>query len=316
MVTSLTAHFSICPIGKGGMQLWQFLYALLQEGHSDIIQYTEDDSGLEFRIIEPDAIAIWWGYQKNHQNMNFDKFSRSLRYYYERKLIQRVYGEKFVYRFCCHPEYLYEVLDSVDTRPKLKPMPLAAKLTMGQQKGKTLPDWEDIKTENVASCMPTALPLSNTSIPTNSPPLLHQHVPMTTQNHAPSYLPHGHWSSTGPQYNQYYSSPVTTSDVWPFRGQWPSTVPSTVPPYTSNYPTSCYNHQPIMAQSNCLSVPMTTNIPSPSSEHGSSCAYSNAVCGSNLASPESTLSPTTSDIHNISPPLVAHSSFPSHEFFF
>ena len=125
------------PQRKGGMQLWQFLYALLQEGYSDIIHYTDDESGLEFRISEPDAIAIWWGYQKNHRNMNFDKFSRSLRYYYERKLIQRVYGEKFVYRFCCHPEYLYEVLDTADSRPKLKPMPLAAKMALGQYKGES-----------------------------------------------------------------------------------------------------------------------------------------------------------------------------------
>ena len=136
------------------MQLWQFLYAVLQEGHTEIIKYTDDESELEFRIVEPDTIAAWWGYQKNHKNMNFDKFSRSLRYYYERKLIQRVYGEKFVYRFCCHPEYLYDVLDSSDCRPKLKPLPTATKTSLslkGKSPNPDLPDWEDIKSSSASS---------------------------------------------------------------------------------------------------------------------------------------------------------------------
>ena len=52
------------PQRKGGMQLWQFLYSLLEEGFTDIIQYTENDSKLEFRLIEPDAVAIWWGHRR------------------------------------------------------------------------------------------------------------------------------------------------------------------------------------------------------------------------------------------------------------
>lgn len=114
------------------MQLWQFLYSLLEEGFTDIIQYTENDSKLEFRLIEPDAVAIWWGHQKNRPNMNYDKLSRSLRYYYDKKIIQKVNGERYVYRFCCNPEFLYEALGNSESRPKLKEMPESAKRAMEQ----------------------------------------------------------------------------------------------------------------------------------------------------------------------------------------
>ena len=114
------------------MQLWQFLYSLLEEGFTDIIQYTESDSKLEFRLIEPDAVAVWWGHQKNRPNMNYDKLSRSLRYYYDKKIIQKVNGERYVYRFCCNPEYLYEALGNSESRPKLKEMPESAKRAMEQ----------------------------------------------------------------------------------------------------------------------------------------------------------------------------------------
>ena len=112
------------------MQLWQFLYTILEDQYLDLIQYTTEGSKLEFRLLEPDAVAIWWGHQKNRPNMNYDKLSRSLRYYYDKKIIQKVNGERYVYRFCCDPEYLYEALGNSEARPKLKEMPEAAKRAM------------------------------------------------------------------------------------------------------------------------------------------------------------------------------------------
>lgn len=41
--------------------------------------------------------------------MNYDKLSRSLRYYYEKGIMQKVAGERYVYRFVCHPETLFTV---------------------------------------------------------------------------------------------------------------------------------------------------------------------------------------------------------------
>ena len=112
------------------MQLWQFLYSLLtdpENKYRDIIEWTENEILKEFRILEPEAIAIWWGHHKNKPNMTYDKLSRSLRYYYERGLIQKMPRERFVYRFCIDPEVMYKHIGNSDARPTLKPMPKAAK---------------------------------------------------------------------------------------------------------------------------------------------------------------------------------------------
>ncbi|XP_065882286.1 uncharacterized protein [Dysidea avara] len=114
------------PQRKGNMQLWQFLYAILED-QFEIIEWTANKSEYEFRLLQPDVIAIWWGHQKNRQNMNYDKLSRSLRYYYNRKIITKVNSERYVYRFCCNPELLYSALGNSHTKPKLKEMPTEAK---------------------------------------------------------------------------------------------------------------------------------------------------------------------------------------------
>ena len=65
------------------MQLWQFLYTLLSDpngSYSELIQWTEKRAEREFRLLEPEAIAIWWGEHKNKHSMSCDKLSRSLRY--------------------------------------------------------------------------------------------------------------------------------------------------------------------------------------------------------------------------------------------
>ena len=108
------------------MQLWQFLFAILED-QFEIIEWTANKSEYEFRLLQPDVVAIWWGHQKNRQNMNYDKLSRSLRYYYNRKIITKVNSERYVYRFCCNPELLYSALGNSQTKPKLKEMPAEAK---------------------------------------------------------------------------------------------------------------------------------------------------------------------------------------------
>lgn len=116
------------------MQLWQFLYAILED-QTDIIEWTANKSEYEFRLLQPDVVAIWWGHQKNRQNMNYDKLSRSLRYYYNRKIITKVNSERYVYRFCCNPELLYSVLGNSHAKPKLKEMPVEAKQILEWNQG-------------------------------------------------------------------------------------------------------------------------------------------------------------------------------------
>lgn len=52
-------------------------------------------------------VARRWGIQKNRPAMNYDKLSRSLRYYYEKGIMQKVAGERYVYKFVCDPEALF-----------------------------------------------------------------------------------------------------------------------------------------------------------------------------------------------------------------
>lgn len=44
---------------------------------------------MEFKLIEPEEVARRWGVQKNRPAMNYDKLSRSLRYYYEKGIMQK-----------------------------------------------------------------------------------------------------------------------------------------------------------------------------------------------------------------------------------
>ncbi|NXQ25915.1 ETV4 protein, partial [Alaudala cheleensis] len=90
---------------RGSLQLWQFLVALLDNPtNSHFIAWT--GRGMEFKLIEPEEVARLWGLQKNRPAMNYDKLSRSLRYYYEKGIMQKVAGERYVYKFVCEPEAL------------------------------------------------------------------------------------------------------------------------------------------------------------------------------------------------------------------
>ena len=73
---------------RGSLQLWQFLLHLLSTKAPDhtsepIIEWTRK-SAAEFKLLDPEEVARLWGVQKNRPTMNYDKLSRSLRYYYEK----------------------------------------------------------------------------------------------------------------------------------------------------------------------------------------------------------------------------------------
>ena len=115
------------------MQLWQFLYALLSDPqYKELIEWTSNVKEREFRLHEPEAIAIWWGDHKNKRNMSYDKLSRSLRYYYDKGIIRKINGQRYVYRFCVAPEVMYRHIGNSDCRPKLKPMSIAAQNAMSK----------------------------------------------------------------------------------------------------------------------------------------------------------------------------------------
>ncbi|XP_013794687.1 ETS domain-containing protein Elk-3-like isoform X2 [Limulus polyphemus] len=83
--------------------LWQFLLELLLSNkYNHIITWTNNEG--EFKLVNAEEVARMWGLRKNKLNMNYDKLSRALRYYYDKNIIKKVLGQKFVYRFVSFPE--------------------------------------------------------------------------------------------------------------------------------------------------------------------------------------------------------------------
>lgn len=86
--------------GSGPIQLWQFLLELLTDKTcQSFISWTGD--GWEFKLADPDEVARRWGRRKNKPKMNYEKLSRGLRYYYDKNIIHKTSGKRYVYRFVC-----------------------------------------------------------------------------------------------------------------------------------------------------------------------------------------------------------------------
>ncbi|XP_028261891.1 ETS domain-containing protein Elk-4 isoform X2 [Parambassis ranga] len=85
--------------------LWQFLLQLLLDSNNEqLICWTNEEG--EFKLLQAEEVARLWGARKNKPNMNYDKLSRALRYYYDKNIIKKVNGQKFVYRFVSYPDIL------------------------------------------------------------------------------------------------------------------------------------------------------------------------------------------------------------------
>ncbi|XP_061452528.1 retroviral integration site protein Fli-1 homolog isoform X4 [Rhineura floridana] len=84
--------------GSGQIQLWQFLLELLSDsGNANCITW-EGTNG-EFKMTDPDEVARRWGERKSKPNMNYDKLSRALRYYYDKSIMTKVHGKRYAYKF-------------------------------------------------------------------------------------------------------------------------------------------------------------------------------------------------------------------------
>ncbi|KAG6461149.1 hypothetical protein O3G_MSEX012444 [Manduca sexta] len=80
------------------VQLWQFLLEELASGAPGICWEGPPGDG-EFRLSDPDEVARRWGRRKQKPNMNYDKLSRALRYYYDKNIMSKVHGKRYAYRF-------------------------------------------------------------------------------------------------------------------------------------------------------------------------------------------------------------------------
>jgi len=111
---AMSQSSSLNPLNSGSsslasdsnVTLWQFLLELLLGGtqHAHLITWTGEEG--EFKLLDAEAVARLWGQRKNKANMNYDKLSRALRYYYDKNIIRKVMGQKFVYRFVSYPDVM------------------------------------------------------------------------------------------------------------------------------------------------------------------------------------------------------------------
>ncbi|EFX84587.1 hypothetical protein DAPPUDRAFT_46766 [Daphnia pulex] len=84
--------------GSGQIQLWQFLLELLSDSSNAACITWEGTNG-EFKLTDPDEVARRWGERKSKPNMNYDKLSRALRYYYDKNIMSKVHGKRYAYKF-------------------------------------------------------------------------------------------------------------------------------------------------------------------------------------------------------------------------
>ena len=53
-------------------------------------------------LTHVDEVARRWGERKSKPNMNYDKLSRALRYYYDKNIMTKVHGKRYAYKFDFH----------------------------------------------------------------------------------------------------------------------------------------------------------------------------------------------------------------------
>ncbi|XP_073705458.1 transcriptional regulator Erg [Garra rufa] len=83
--------------GSRQVQLWQFLLELLGRGEGGAITWGSEWG--EFVIRDPERLAKLWGERKGKPHMNYDKLSRALRYYYNKRILHKTKGKRFTYKF-------------------------------------------------------------------------------------------------------------------------------------------------------------------------------------------------------------------------
>ncbi|XP_072317233.1 ETS domain-containing transcription factor ERF-like isoform X3 [Eucyclogobius newberryi] len=102
--------------GSRQIQLWHFILELLQKEEYQGVIAWQGDYG-EFVIKDPDEVARLWGIRKCKPHMNYDKLSRALRYYYNKRILHKTKGKRFTYKFNFSKVVLvnYPILDMANS---------------------------------------------------------------------------------------------------------------------------------------------------------------------------------------------------------
>ncbi|XP_040073759.1 ETS domain-containing protein Elk-4 isoform X1 [Ixodes scapularis] len=144
-------HVSAPGAMESNITLWQFLLELLlSQRYSHMITWTNEDG--EFKLVNAEEVARLWGLRKNKHNMNYDKLSRALRYYYDKNIIKKVLGQKFVYRFVSFPE-IVKTENKIPFHVKMEsiaqaPQDLSLK---GRERKRSLSDEDEAPADDVSS---------------------------------------------------------------------------------------------------------------------------------------------------------------------
>ncbi|XP_053463334.1 ETS translocation variant 3 isoform X3 [Nycticebus coucang] len=114
--------------GSRQIQLWHFILELLQkEEFRHVIAWQQGEYG-EFVIKDPDEVARLWGRRKCKPQMNYDKLSRALRYYYNKRILHKTKGKRFTYKFNFNklvmPNYPFINIRSSDGNLFLQTLPI------------------------------------------------------------------------------------------------------------------------------------------------------------------------------------------------
>lgn len=130
---------------KGPIQLWQFLLNELCNPLSEqFISWT--GNGYEFKLKEPDEVARRWGMRKNKPKMNYEKLSRGLRYYYDKHIIEKTAGKRYVYKFIMDVSNYIKYTKSDLKKPNSASLKSSPKISMTSGKSST-PDLKCNTTE-------------------------------------------------------------------------------------------------------------------------------------------------------------------------
>ncbi|XP_012305207.1 ETS translocation variant 3 isoform X3 [Aotus nancymaae] len=119
--------------GSRQIQLWHFILELLQkEEFRHVIAWQQGEYG-EFVIKDPDEVARLWGRRKCKPQMNYDKLSRALRYYYNKRILHKTKGKRFTYKFNFNklvmPNYPFINIRSSDGKLFLQTFPIFCETT-------------------------------------------------------------------------------------------------------------------------------------------------------------------------------------------
>ncbi|XP_062842075.1 ETS domain-containing transcription factor ERF-like [Trichomycterus rosablanca] len=133
--------------GSRQIQLWHFILELLQKEEYQGVIAWQGDYG-EFVIKDPDEVAKLWGIRKCKPHMNYDKLSRALRYYYNKRILHKTKGKRFTYKFNFSKVVLvnYPLLDMASS-----PFLLAQNHFSG---GASTPDCNPVTTEALQTLFP------------------------------------------------------------------------------------------------------------------------------------------------------------------